>query len=108
MPRHKRFHLDAERVELVHNVQEVLDASCYPVKSGYKHHREFLLSRLCDQRVQTGSSCPAPGAPAVAIFLHDLEASVCRKLAQIIELTFDMLVGGADANIDRCLQRRLS
>jgi hypothetical protein len=65
------------------------------------------LSRLCDERVQAGSSCPAPGDPTIAILLHHLEASFCRKLAEVVKLGFNVLVGGADADIDGCFQRRL-
>jgi hypothetical protein len=34
--------------------------------------------------------------------MTDLQAALCRKLAQVIKLTFDVLVGGTDADVDGC------
>jgi hypothetical protein len=44
---------------------------------------------------------------AIFVFVYNLEATLSRKLPQIVKLAFDVLVGGADADIDGCFQAAL-
>ncbi len=47
---------DAQTVELVHDLQEVLHASRDPVERSHEHDRKFLPSRIRDERVEPRTS----------------------------------------------------
>lgn len=69
---------------------------------------EFVLPCVCHQRVQTRTPRSPARNPTVLIDLDHFKGAPRSKLAQIVKLAFDMLIGCADADIDGCFQRRLS
>ena len=65
-----------------------------------QHCRELLPAGIRHERIQSRTPCLAPRDAAVVIFLYDFDAALHSKLAQIVKLRLDALVGGANPDVD--------
>jgi len=81
----------------------MLDAPSNTIKCRNENNRELLVLGIRDQRIQSRTSGSTPRNPTILIFLDDRKAPLRRKLAKVVKLAFDALIGGANADIDCCL-----
>ena len=83
---------DAQTVELVHDLQEVLDAPRDRSKAATSTTENFFRRASAMSASSPGRLALFPEIPQSLILLHDLIATLRRKLAQIVKLRFDVLV----------------
>src|SRR5208282_1150463 len=92
--------LDSQSIEFVNHFQEVLRASCQSVKGGDENDIKAFSTRIRHKGIKPRTSCLAAGHAPILIFLYDREVSLRSKSPQVVELAFDMLVCGADTDVN--------
>ena len=89
-----------QTVQLIDYLQEIPSAPRNPVECRHQHHREFLSPSVSHECIKPRTACFLPTDATILIFMHHFEASLCRKLSEVLQLTFDMLIWGRNSDVD--------
>jgi len=90
--------LDAEPVQLVEHIEEVLCGPGDPVRGPDQDHIEAAAAGIGHHLVQARPPGFCSGDP-VGVFLDDLEAPLSRQLPQIVQLGLGVLVEAGHPHI---------
>ena len=91
--------LDVEPVQFVQHLEEVLHGTGDPVGRPDQDHIEAAVAGIPHQFVQPWPARLHATDP-VGVFLHDFIAALGSQLFQVEELSFRMLVDGADSHVE--------
>src|ERR1700677_382158 len=93
--------LDAHTVQLVDDLQEIPCASRNAVERRYQHYGELLSPGVSHERIEPRTPCLLSTNTTIFVLVDNLVALLRCQLAEIVELTFDVLVGRAHSDIER-------
>src|ERR1700677_1534256 len=92
---------------LSNDLQEIPCASRNAVERRYQHYGELLSPGVSHERIEPRTPCLLSTNTTIFVLVDNLVALLRRQLAEIVELTFDVLVGRAHSDIERNFFHRI-
>ena len=100
----ERNELDVAMLQLVDHFQEVPHAASETIESPDYDCVELSAAGIVHHLIEP-RSFGFRSRDSIGVLVNDGEAALLRQLAQIMELSFRMLVEGADSQVERCAFR---
>jgi hypothetical protein len=89
------------------DLQEIPGASRNAVERRYQHYGELLSPGVSHERIEPRTPCLLSTNTTIFVLVDNLVALLRCQLAEIVELTFDVLVGRAHSDIERNFFHRI-
>src|ERR1019366_5345764 len=87
-------------VQLLDPLYKIPSAPRNAVECRHQHDRKLFPPRISHEGIEPRTACLLSANTTIFVFVHNLEASLCRQLSEIVQLRLDVLVGCTDSDVD--------